>query len=211
MEDQSWLGDGSVDMLTIFSAIGYAELDKLMQEISRVLNPGATFVAVNYNGCPAIVNNAAAAVAWREFMNVWVTRGIREGSEAAKRGFRVSWAGHDCIGLPRETFEDGVIRLKINEAYRLEAEQVKRLSGLGFPGSRVLDTDVMIEEENFEEWTRDYTLAELKGFVSTLAYVPQGHDIERLWLRNEQAMNASQQNTLTLVWTAHIILATRRK
>ncbi|KAI4169982.1 MAG: hypothetical protein LQ343_005292 [Gyalolechia ehrenbergii] len=105
-EDLSWLSARSLDMFTIFTAIGYVDLHKLMQELSRVLRSSATFTAVNYNGWPAIINNPEAAAAWVDFADVWVTRGINDGSAAVKRGFRVSWAGHDCIGLPREVFED---------------------------------------------------------------------------------------------------------
>lgn len=210
-EDQSWLGADSLDMFTIFTAIGYADVPKLMQEISRVLRPGATFTAVNYNGWPAIINNQAAAAAWVDFADVWVTKGIREGNAAAKGGFRVSWAGHDCIALPRETFDDGVIRIKINEDYRPEADQVRRLPELGFPPSKVLDTDTAVEEEDVDGWTREYTLNELKSYVNTLAYIPQVSDADRLWQRVEEAMQKSQQKTLKLLWTAHVILATRRK
>ncbi|KAL9611895.1 MAG: hypothetical protein Q9167_003476 [Letrouitia subvulpina] len=210
-EDQSWLGSKTLDMFTIFTAIGYVDLDKLMQELPRVLKPGATFTAVNYNGWPAVVNNRAAAAAWVDFGDQWVIRGIKEGSASVKRGFRVSWAGHDCIALPAETFDDGVIRIKINEKYRPEAEQVKRLPELGFPPSRVKDTDIIIEEENVDDWTREYTLDELKSFVSTLAYTPGGFDAARLWQRIEQAMQMSHQDTLKLLWTAHIILATKRR
>ncbi|KAL9005081.1 MAG: hypothetical protein Q9188_002128 [Gyalolechia gomerana] len=194
-EDQSWLSARSLDMFTIFTAIDYVDLHKLMQELSR----------------PAIISNLEAAAAWVDFADVWVTRGFNDGSAAVKRGFRVSWAGHDCIGLPREVFEDGVVRVKINERYRPEANQVKRLPELGFPPSRILDTDIVVDEENIDDWTRDYTLAELKSFVSTLAYIPHGTDADRLWQRVEQAMLLSQQKTLRLLWTAHIILATRRK
>lgn len=49
-EDQSWLDTDSLDMFTIFTAIGYADLDLLMQELSRVLKPDATFAVINYNG-----------------------------------------------------------------------------------------------------------------------------------------------------------------
>ncbi len=49
-EDQYWLSEESLDMFTIFTAIGYTDLDKLLRELSRVLKPGATFTAVNYNG-----------------------------------------------------------------------------------------------------------------------------------------------------------------
>ncbi|KAL9615761.1 MAG: hypothetical protein Q9160_009281 [Pyrenula sp. 1 TL-2023] len=209
-EDQSWLDSESLDMFTIFTAIGYADLDRLMQELSRLLRPGATFTAVNYNGWPAIVDNSGAASAWMDFADVWLTKGILEGSEAAKRGFRVSWAGHDSILIPKETFEDGVLRIKINEEYRPEAGQVKRFPELGFPPSRVRDTDIKVEEENLKEWTRDYTLDELKSFVGTLAYTPGGPDADQLWQRLEQAMQRSQQKTLRLLWTAHVILATRR-
>ena len=210
-EDQSWLSADSLDMFTIFTAIGYADLDELMQELSRVLKPGATFTAVNYNGWPAILDNQAAATAWVDFADKWVIEGIQEGSASAKRGFRVSWAGHDCIALSREIFNEGVMRIKINEKYRPEADQVKRLPELGFPPSRVLDSDVVVEEENIDDWTRDYTLTELRSFVSTLAYTPPSSHADRLWQRLEQAMQISQQKTLRLLWTAHIILATRRK
>lgn len=210
-EDQSWLGADSLDMFTIFTAIGYADLDKLMQELSRVLRPGATFTAVNYNGWPAIVDNQVAAAAWVDYADLWVTKGIQEGSASAKRGFRVSWAGHDCIALPREIFDDGVMRIKINEKYRPEADQVKRLPELEFPHSKVLDTDIVVEEEDIDNWTRDYTLTELKSFVSTLAYPPGGSNADRLWQRVEQAMQMYQQKTLRLLWTVHIIVATRRK
>ena len=210
-EDQSWLGADSLDMFTIFTAIGYTDLDKLMQELSRVLKPGATFTAVNYNGWPAIIDNQEAAAAWVDFADQWVIGGIQEGCTSAKRGFRVSWAGHDCIALPREIFDDGVMRIKINEKYRPEADQVKRLPELGFPTSRLLYTDVIVEEENIDDWTRDYTLTELKSFVGTLAYIPRGSDADRLWQRLEQTMQILHQKTLKLLWTAHIILATRRK
>ena len=210
-EDQPWIPDKSLDMFTIFTAIGYADLDKLMQELSRVLKPGATFAAVNYNGWPAIVNNPAAVAAWMHFADLWLVKGIREGNIAAQRGFRVSWAGHDCIALPRPLFDDGVIRIKINEELRPEADQVRRLPELGFPPSRVLETDMVIGEENTDEWKRDYTIAELKHFVDTLAYIPQGYELDHLWKRIEQAMVDAQQRTLTLLWTVHIILATRRK
>lgn len=75
-EDQSWLGSETLDMFTIFTAVGYVDLNKLMQELFRVLKPGATFTAVNYNGWPAVVNNEAAAAAWVEFGDQWVIRGI---------------------------------------------------------------------------------------------------------------------------------------
>ena len=210
-EDQSWLAADSLDMFTIFTAIGYADLEKLMRELSRVLKSCATFVAVNYNGWPAIVDNEEAAVAWIDFADSWLVKGIREGSVAAKRGFRVSWAGHDCIALPWEVFEDGVIRTKINEMYRPEAEQVKRFPDLDFPPSRVLATDLIVEETDIQNWTRAYTLVDLKSFVSTLAYTPRGSEADRLWQRIEHAMQKAQQTTLKLLWTAHIILATRRK
>ena len=210
-EDQSWLSADSLDMFTIFTAIGYADLDELMQELSRVLKPGATFTAVNYNGWPAILDNQAAATAWVDFADKWVIGGIQKGSASAKRGFRVSWAGHDCIALSREIFNEGVMRIKINEKYRPEADQVKRFPELGFPLSRVLDSDIVVEEENIDDWTRDYTLTELKNFVSTLAYTPSNSDADRLWELLEQAMKISQQKTLRLLWTAHITLATRRE
>lgn len=104
-----------------------------------------------------------------------------------------------------------MVRVKINEKYRPEADQVKRLPELEFPPPRILDTDIVVDEENIDDWTRDYTLAELKSFVSTLAYIPHGTDADRLWQRVEQAMLLSKQETLRLLWTAHIILATRRK
>lgn len=208
-EDQFWLSEESLDMFTIFTAIGYTDLDKLMQELSRVLKAGATFTAVNYNGWPAIIDNPAAAAAWVDLADWWLIRGIREGSTSAKRGFRVSWAGHDCIALPKTVF-DNVVRIKINEKFRPEAGQVKRLPELGFPPSRVLDTDFIVGEEDFDGWKRMYTVAELKSFVNTLAYIPHGCEVDRLWQRIEQAMETAQQKTLTLLWTAHIILATRR-
>jgi len=209
-ENQSWLGADSLDMFTIFTAIGYVDLNEMMKELSRVLKINATFVAVNYNGWPAIIDNQEAAAAWIDFADLWVIKGIKEGSESAKRGLRVSWAGHECIALPREIFDDGVMRIKINEENRPEADQVKRLPQLGFPPSRVLDSDVVVEEEDIDNWTRNYTLDELKSFVSTLAYTPFGSEADRLWQRVEQAMQKSQQKTLKLLWTAHIILGTRR-
>ena len=38
-EDQSWLAADSLDMFTIFAAIGYAGLDELMQELSESSDP----------------------------------------------------------------------------------------------------------------------------------------------------------------------------
>lgn len=210
-EDQSWLSSHSLDMFTIFTAIGYTNIEKLMQELSRVLKFDSTFAAVNYNGWPAIINNQTAAAAWVAFGDIWLQKGIQNGNDSVKRAFRVSWAGHDCIRLPKEIFNDGVARIKINEKYRPEADQVKRLPELDFPPSRALDTDITVEEENVDEWRRDYTLVELKSFVGTLAYVPNGSEADALWERVEQAMEAAQQKALTLLWTAHIILATRRR
>ena len=209
-EDQPWLGDDSLDLFTIFTALHYSDLHKLMEELSRVLKPGATFAAVNYNGWPAIINNPAASAAWIDFGDVWITKCIREGSATVKQGLRVSWAGHDCIDLPTDTFEN-VVRIKINEDYRPEANQTERLPELRFPPSRVSSTDTMVEEESISEWKRDYTLPELKSYVNTLAYIPGGSDADLLWQRIEQAMESSSQKTLRLVWSAHVILATRRE
>ena len=103
------------------------------------------------------------------------------------------------------------MKIKINEKYRPEADQVERFPELGFPPSKVLDSDAVIEEDNNDDWTRNYTLSELRSFVSTLTYIPDGSHADCLWQRLEQAMQISQQNTLRLLWTAHIILATRRK
>ncbi|KAL9114239.1 MAG: hypothetical protein Q9227_001661 [Pyrenula ochraceoflavens] len=210
-EDQSWLGSDSLDMFSIFTAIQYADLARLMQELPRVLRPGGTFVAVNYNGWPAIIDNKAAAAAWMDYGDLWVTRGIQEGSEAARRGFHGSWAGQDCIALPEDVFEKRVLRIKTNEKYRPEADQVRRLPELDFPTSKVQDTDVMVDEEDIDSWTRDYTLSDLQSFVSTLAYTPGGSEVQRLWQSVEQAMQQAGQKTLRLLWTVHIILATRRR
>ena len=137
-EDQSWLDANSLNMFTNFTAIGYVDLGMLMQELSRVLKPCATFAVVNYNGWPAVVDNQEAAAAWIEYADIWLIKGITEGSESVKRGFRVSWAGHDCIALAKAIFDNGVNRIKINEKYRPEAGQVRRYAELGFPPSRVL-------------------------------------------------------------------------
>ncbi|KAL8763417.1 MAG: hypothetical protein Q9194_007357 [Teloschistes cf. exilis] len=209
-ENQSWLDGESLDMFTMFTSIGYAPLDKLMPEMGRVLRPGGTFAAVNYNGWPAICDNLAAAEAWMEIADLWVSQTMLNGHEAAQRGMRVTWAGHDCIGLPEDFFKKGVVRVKINEHCRPEADQVQRLPELGFPSSKVLDTDVIIDENNVKDWTKEFSLAELKMYVGTLAYIPQGSEVAHLWQRIEEAMQAANHRRLQIRWTAHITLATRR-
>ncbi|KAL9059243.1 MAG: hypothetical protein Q9162_001280 [Coniocarpon cinnabarinum] len=208
-EDQSWLSPRSLDMFTIFTAIGYADLALLMEQLSRVLKPGGTLVAVNYNGLPTITNNSAAAAAWEEFGDAWVSHGISTGNTAARRGLRVTWAGYDSIGVPEDTFETGVLRIKINERYRPEARQVLRLDNLGWPSSQVKSSDVSVDEEDIESWSRHYSLDDLKNYVNTLAYVPHVA-AGRLWDRLGEAMEEQQQQTVTLLWSVHLILATRR-
>lgn len=211
-EDQSWLDADSLDMFTIFTAIGYVkDRDMMMRQLSRVLRPGGTFVSVHYNSWPAIIDNPEAAAAWSEFASLWVTKGIKEGSANTKRAFRVFWGGVDGIELPRDIFEDGAMRIKINEKQRVEADKVRQFPEYGFLPSVVRDTDLMVEEENIDEWTRDYTLAELKSLVGTLADIPESSEIAPTWERMEQTMQDSQQKTLRMLWSTQVILATRRK
>lgn len=212
-EDQSWLEPESLDMFTIFTAVMYTDPDVLMRELSRVLKPRATFAAVTYNGWPALIDNEAAAAAWMAYGDLWVTKGIQDdcAPPVAVRAFRVGWPGHDSIALPEDVFENGALRVKINEKYRPETDQVKRLPGLGFSPSKVRDTDIVVEEEDFDHWMKSYTLPELKAFVNTLAYVPTGRDLDHLWQRIQHAMEQSKQETLTLLWSVHIVLATRRE
>ncbi|KAL9624253.1 MAG: hypothetical protein Q9160_001500 [Pyrenula sp. 1 TL-2023] len=209
-EDQSWLEAESLDMFTIFMAIWYTDPEKLMQELSRVLKLDATFATVGYNAWPAIMNNEAAAAAWTEYADLWVTQGIANGSPTVQRAIRLGWGGQDCIGIPHDIFRDGTTRIKINEKSRPETDQVRRFPELGFPPSRVRDTDIVVEQEDADTWTREYTLEGLKDFVGTLAHTPEGADADRLWQRVEKAMRQSKQETLELRWTVHIILATRR-
>ena len=210
-EDQGFIADGSLDLLTICTAIGYTNIDEFIRETSRVLCPGGTFVAVSYSGWPSIVNNRDVVEAWTHFGDQWVRRGILDGSPVARRGFQVTWKGYDCIPLPEEMFEPGAIRLKINERFRTENDLVERMPELDFPVSQVGDSDVLLEEEDLRSWTRDYSLADLKQYVKSMAYSPGKEAEDALWEKIDLEMKRAQQSTLRLQWSVHMIFATKRK
>lgn len=218
--EQSLQAPGEVvDMMMVCMALHWMNLPVLFDRVAESLRPGGTFMAVQYNPYPVIVNNPTANSRLQDFIDTGYSRVSKAAlkddvwAKAARQmslGVRVADLLDDD-----ERFED-VVRVEINTASQSwwfppsleralpDAPADDRLGGMS--------CSPLQKVEDYNDWGRSgVDLDWIRGFLSTLRGSSRaGFSTEILDQNVWRALAAEVDGPLRVCWQAYVILARRK-
>lgn len=208
-----------VDALTVCMAIHWLSIPVFLTRVAESLRPGGTFMAVQYNPYPVIVNNPRASQKLRDFIDACygnvdpeALKGDAWGQAALQMAKGVGIV--DVLGVDSR-FRD-VVRLEINtersQGWWFPPTLLDALGGHGKGHSKEARKLAPVQKvENYVDWGRyDVDLDWIRGFLSTLrgssrAGFSPGDRNRPEW----RALEAEVDGPLDIAWQVYVILARR--
>lgn len=206
LAESSTLPDKSVDMIFMANAFHWVDPYPTLTNVARQLKPGGTFVAalffIPYFDDPDV----------RKIHGRLMTRSVERamGSYKSELGIKqtveLQDSGYDSVALPKDLFEDKILRVKLNIQGRDAPLKIARFDGRAIV-SKLGSRDQVVEVED-ADWAFNMTLQDVKAsFASFPGFDVDTDDFaEQSW---KELAAVRPDGCYKGAWPVSIVLATR--
>ncbi|KAL2069515.1 hypothetical protein VTL71DRAFT_14194 [Oculimacula yallundae] len=204
--EKSSVESGTVDLIIMCEAIHWTDIELAVKDFARQLKPGGT-LAVSHYGRPRMVDNPAAQKVWDKLFDIWA-EGSFNTDEVHARALQASMTGLDTVPVPKEDWEEGALRVRINTRGDGKAFYIGRGHTDPLP-NRVGEGDKRIYIEDDEDWIYEKSVEWLKGMLISFVPAPREEDVRSLW--DEMEVAVGKGKNVKCSWPVVQLLATKRK
>lgn len=205
-ETMDWTGEGSIDLVTIATAIHWTDWDVTVKKAARALRSGGTFACWMYSR-PWFVDNEAAQKAWSRIFEIYQAHLMEENPMVKKRARPATDSALDCVAMPQELYEKGALRERINfqgRKYGMAFSQENPMPG----ESQVGENDIVEEvvEKSLNMWVDSTWFQE---YINTLSENGSKAAEQALWDDLATAMGGKGEKA-EIEWPTILLLASKR-
>lgn len=208
-----------VDLMMVCMALHWMDLPILFDRVAESLRPGGTFMAVQYNPYPVIVNNPRANARLQDFIDTGysrVSKAALQDDAWAKASRQMSLGLRVADLLDEDNRFEDMIRVEVNttsQAWWFPPSLSKALPHVPIE-SRLggISCSPLQKVEDYNDWGRSgVDLDWIRGFLSTLRGSSRaGFSTEILNQGVWKALAAEVDGPLHVCWQAFVILARRK-
>lgn len=208
-EDQSWIEEGSLDLVTVCEAIHWMDVPIAMQAIAKTLRPGGTVGLVYYNVKPFIAD--ADMEAANELLSMMLRTQLKRqngDSTANARAYSACAIGLDFVQVPQELYEH-VERYEYNVGTGHESWGDWRHVEL--PMRQVGAGDQYTRQKRVEDWSKIVDREWFDGYFDSIQLgLEELPDDDPVLEAARQFQHEVGDRKVQVVWPAAVLLASRR-
>lgn len=215
--EDSWLEDGSVDLVTAFECLHWSDCGRSLPNIARQLKSGGTLAALYYTPRPFLKSNGRADKAWSAIFDKYAERIYWPDSKATKYMPSVFDGMNTHVCLDPGLWEKGAKRVTINaklleqspyndasEPFRIgKAHQREGAESCIGPDDVV---ESVVDKDNWSarvdaEWLVEF----VRSLQPSMPLDVIGDELKEI----EEAVREEGGKT-TVAWIVQVLLATRK-